>query len=370
VQAFEKELATYVNATHAVSCSSGTAALHLICLALGLKPGDQVIVPTVSFVATANAARYCGTDVIFADVDPASGNVTPETISSAIDRAHRDKLKAIFVVHIGGTPVDLKKIASLATNLKVPLVEDACHAIGTNYPCKNGQEGLIGDCSLSAMTAFSFHPTKTMTTGEGGAVTTSNPEFAKKLSLLRNHGLVREPADWKDPTLGFDEQSDQANPWVYELQNLGFNYRMSDLNAALGRSQLSKLPKFASQRKMLAERYNARFSEMPECAQLTTGSENKSVVRHLMIGLFNFDALGLSRKEMMARLREFGIGTQVHYIPIHLQPYYSATAQDHTYPGATAYYHKCLSLPFHAGMSEQDVDRVCDAIEKIITASG
>jgi UDP-4-amino-4,6-dideoxy-N-acetyl-beta-L-altrosamine transaminase len=366
VRSFEEALASYFGATEAVACSSGTTALHLICIALGLKAGDQVIVPTISFVATANAVRYCGAEVVFSDVDPVSGNVTAATIASAARRCARGMLKAIFVVHMGGARVDMDAIGSVAAELGVPIVEDACHAIGSSYFGRDGREGRVGDCANSAMASFSFHPTKTMTTGEGGAVTTRNAEYAKKLVKARSHGLVRAQAEWIEPSIGFDPATGAANPWAYEMQELGFNYRMSDINAALGRSQLAKMPEFASLRQRLAARYKVRFSRMRSAVRLAAGDIDERAVLHLMVALFNFDQLGLSRREMIERLLEFGIGTQVHYIPINRQPYYRSLSTGLHYPGAEEYYDKCLSLPFHAAMSEPDVDRVCDAVEHIV----
>lgn len=362
--AFEAEFATYVSAPYAVVCSNGTAALHIICLALGLQPGDQVIVPSISFVATANAARYCGAEVVFADVCPKSGHATAETIEEAVCRADPERLKAIFVVHLGGGAVDLEKIAAVSGRFGVPLIEDACHAVGTTYPHAGG-EGRVGDCALSTMTAFSFHPVKTFTTGEGGAVTTRDPMLAKQLALLRNHGLVRDPEDWVDPGISRDLQSNAPNPWAYELQILGYNYRLTDFQAALGRSQLAKLPRFAERRQMLATRYREHFTNMPAVAELATSCNDERAVLHLMIGLFDFPQIGMTRAAFMAQLREQGVGTQVHYIPIHRQPYYRNLSPNLLLRGADAYYERCLSLPFYASMNEGDVDMVCNAVKKV-----
>ena len=362
VPAFERAFAEYVGAPHAVACANGTAALHMIGLALGLKPGDQVIVPTISFVATANGPHYCGAEIIFADVDPESGNATPETIAEALRRADPARLKAIFVVHMGGGAVDLPGMAEVAREAGVPLVEDACHAIGTEYTRADGAPGRIGDCALSVMTAFSFHPVKTLTTGEGGAVTTRDPETARRLALLRNHGLERDPERWVDPAIGRDLETGAVNPWAYELHALGYNYRLTDFQAALGRSQLAKMPQFAASRRALAERYRTRFAELPATARIATGCMDKRAVLHLMIGLFDFEALGVTRAGFMQALRERGIGGQVHYIPIHRQPYYRALNPNLLLRGAESYYARCLSLPLYASMTEADVDRTCDAL--------
>lgn len=363
--AFEQDFAAYVGAPHAVVCANGTAALHIICLALGLEPGDQVIVPSISFVATANAARYCGAEVIFSDVDPESGHATPATVEEAVQRADSARLKAVFVVHLGGGAVDLAGIAAVAQRLGVALIEDACHAVGSTYAKPDGSEGRIGDCALSAMAAFSFHPVKTFTTGEGGAVTTSDPALAKALALLRNHGLSRDPEDWRDPAIGFDPVSGAPNPWAYELHVLGYNYRLTDFQAALGRNQLAKMPRFAERRQALARRYRERLAGSRANVRLASGCLDERAVLHLMIGLFDFEALGSTRAKLMADLRERGVGTQVHYIPIHRQPYYRELTPNLLLRGADAFYDRCLSLPLFASMAEADVDRVCDAVEAV-----
>jgi UDP-4-amino-4,6-dideoxy-N-acetyl-beta-L-altrosamine transaminase len=366
VPAFEGAFATYVDAPHAIACSNGTAALHIIAMALGLGPGDQVIVPTISFVATANAIRYCGAEVIFADVDPSSGHVTKRTIADAINRADRAALKAIFVVHIGGGAVDLPGISELARELNIPLVEDACHAIGTEQPRPDGSIGTIGDCYYSTMAAFSFHPVKTMTTGEGGAVTTRDPSLARKLAILRNHGLVRDPDEFVDPVIGFDRLTGAPNPWAYELQMLGYNYRLTDFQAALGSSQLRKMPEFSQKRKRLANRYRELFNKLPETAILATSCLNDSAVLHLMIALIDFEKIGKTRAEAMATLRALGVGTQVHYIPIHRQPYYRDLHPNLQLHGSEQFYSKCLSLPLYVSMTEDDVATVVNAIETMV----
>ncbi len=210
VPAFEAAFAEYVGAPHAIACSSGTAALHLACLALGLEPGDQVIVPTISFVATANCARYCGADVIFCDVDPDSGLATAETVREAIARADRCRLKAVFVVHMTGAAVDLARISSVTKDAGVALIEDACHSLGTRYDIEPGRHGIVGDCALSDFAVFSFHPVKTITTGEGGMITTRDRGAAERLSRARNHGLIRSPEDWVEKALSIFEKLVQS----------------------------------------------------------------------------------------------------------------------------------------------------------------
>ncbi|MGE0698066.1 MAG: DegT/DnrJ/EryC1/StrS family aminotransferase, partial [Hyphomicrobiaceae bacterium] len=284
----------------------------------------------------------------------------------ALARTDRARLKAIFVVHLGGSAVDLAAISAVAKRAGVPLIEDACHAIGTDHSRPDGSLGRIGDCAWSSMAAFSFHPVKTMTTGEGGAVTTRDPELARRLALLRNHGLVREPSEFVDAAIGLDPVTGAANPWAYELQVLGYNYRLTDFQAALGRSQLAKMPRFADSRRRLARRYRERFSGMPAAARIATSCLDDNAVLHLMVALVDFEGIGKTRAAAMKALREMGVGTQVHYIPIHRQPYYRALAPNLLLRGAERYYARCLSLPLFASMEESDVDRVADAVGKLV----
>ncbi len=367
IPAFESDFAKFVNAPHAVACSSGTAGLHLACRAIGLEPGDQVIVPTVSFVATANCARYCGAEVIFCDVDPSSGLATPETVSAAIARTRKGKLKAVFVVHLTGAAADIKGISNVVRTTGAALVEDACHAIGTRYAHSSGVKGHVGDAEFSDCAVFSFHPVKTMTTGEGGMVTTQDAGLAERMALARNHGLVRNPEDWLCPDIGVDKESGEANPWAYELQDIGYNYRLTDFQAALGRSQLRKLPGFAEKRRRLVEAYQSRAGNTG-CFQWAGSVSCEEAVHHLIVALIDFRQVGLARREVMLALRAKGIGTQVHYIPIHLQPYYAAVSATPELPGSLDYYARCLSLPLFAGMSEENVDDVCSALNGLLGA--
>jgi UDP-4-amino-4,6-dideoxy-N-acetyl-beta-L-altrosamine transaminase len=366
VPAFEAAFAGYVGAPHAIACSSGTAALHLACLALGLQPGDQVIVPTISFVATANCARYCGADVIFCDVDPDSGLATAETVREAIARADRSKLKAVFVVHLTGAAVDMARISSVTKDAGVALIEDACHSLGTRYDIEPGRQGVVGDCALSDFAVFSFHPVKTITTGEGGMITTRDPEAAERLSRARSHGLIRSPEDWVGKAMAFDPVDGEPNPWFYEQQDIGFNYRLSDIQAALGRSQLRKLPEFADRRRQLAAHYRTQAASSGGDVRLVSSAQDPQAVLHLMVALIDFETVGLTRREVMLRLKDRGIGSQVHYIPIHCQPYYREMSATPDLPGASRYYARCLSLPFYPDMTADDVSLVCSALSEIL----
>lgn len=366
VPKFEEAFCAYTGAAHAIAASNGTATLHMIGMAIGLGAGDQVIVPSISFVATANGPHYCGAEVIFSDVDPDTGLMTPDTLREAMTRADPARLKAVFVVHLNGSPVDLEQIAGLTKAAGLYLIEDACHALGTTYPIGNGT-GKIGDCALSDFSSFSFHPVKTITSGEGGIITCGDAAMAAKLALLRNHGLERDHALFTDGQIGFEEGTGAHNPWAYELQMLGYNYRMTDFQAALGRSQLGKMAgHFAPQRKKLVAAYREKMAGIAHLVSPAPNTGNPDAVLHLMVGRIDFAARGKTRREVMMALRDLGVGTQVHYIPIHRQPYYAKLNPDLSLPGAEAYYAGCLSLPLYPDMVEADVDTVVAALEKVL----
>lgn len=363
VAAFEAEFATAVGARFAVACSSGTAGLHLAALALGLGPDDSVIVPSQTFVATANAARYVGAEVVFADVSPATGLLLHENLEAAFTRAagHR-KPVAVFPVHLNGQSVDMPAIADFARRNGLRVVEDACHAIGGAIDLQSGNSSLIGDCRYSDMAVFSLHPVKTITMGEGGVVTTNDSELHRRLLLFRNHGLSRDESAFEHRKLAVD-QDGVTNPWYYELHALGFNYRASDVNCALGRSQLRKLKEFVAARRALRDRYVEALTPLQ---QWVTPLETVPYCRpawHLNVVLIDFEGLGVSRAKVMRRLADRGVGSQVHYIPVHLQPYYRQRYGTQQLPGAERYYERCLSLPLYPEMETGDVRRAVRALE-------
>jgi UDP-4-amino-4,6-dideoxy-N-acetyl-beta-L-altrosamine transaminase len=353
VDAFESAFAKAVAAPHAIACANGTAALHLAMMALNVGPGDAVIVPTITFLATANCARYCGADVIFADVDPKTALMTPATLRDAIARANGREIKAVLPVHLGGAPCATAEIAAMAKEIGAVLVEDACHALGTITA-----HGPIGACAHSAMTVFSLHAVKTIAAGEGGMITTQDPALAKRLKRLRNHGAVRETDDFVDA--GFSCEAGAPAPWAYEMQALGYNYRLNDIQAALGRSQLSKLEAFAARRLAIATLYAPVLADMG----LDFVRMPATACPHLFIALLDFTRT--PRSEVMRRLRARGIGSQVHYMPVHRQPYYKALYGEAHLPGAETYYARCLSLPLYASMSAQDVFRVEEALSEAL----
>jgi UDP-4-amino-4,6-dideoxy-N-acetyl-beta-L-altrosamine transaminase len=352
VETFEMELATQVGASHAVSCSNGTTALHLAMLALNIGADDVVLVPAITFLASANAARYVGANVVFVDVDPKTGLMTPETLKAAII-AHADKnLKAVVNVHLAGQCEDLEKIHEISRQYGLWIIEDAAHALGTIYTDSTGQDHRIGANSFSDLTTFSFHPVKTIAMGEGGAITTQNIQIAAKLKLLRSHGMVREASQW---------QGTETGPWYYEMQELGYNYRISDINCALGSSQLKKLESFVEKRRSLVDQYDRAFASSSVLTPLMKLPASRTVW-HLYIVQMDFAQLQMSRADLMGQLKNKGIGTQVHYIPLYHQPYYKNLYGDISLPGAEAYYASCLSLPLYAGLAQNQQDAVIEAV--------
>jgi UDP-4-amino-4,6-dideoxy-N-acetyl-beta-L-altrosamine transaminase len=370
VESFESALADHVSAPEAVACSSGTAALHLAALALDIQPGERVVVPTETFVATANAIRYVGGEVVFADCDPATGLMRPQDLSTAIDRARagaggNGRLRAVFPVHLAGQSEAVCEMADVAAGEDLAIVEDASHAIGS-IVTNGGEEQPIGSCLWSTMAVFSMHPVKTVAMGEGGAITTRSTGLAARLRTLRTHGLVRTRDAFVSPKAF--APGGEVNPWYYELHELGFNYRASDINCALGLSQLRKLSRFVKRRRALVERYDhliAGTNLSPVLRPLSRVPSSRPAW-HLYVILVDFAELGLDRAAVMQWLKARGIGTQVHYIPVHRQPYYEGRYGAIDLPGADAYYDRCLSLPLFPGMTDTDVDRVVEALADVV----
>lgn len=363
VARFEAAFAEAVGAPHAIACNSGTAALHLAAMSIGLGPGDTVVVPSLTFLATANAVRYVGAEVAFADVDPDTGLTGPEQVLAAAARAN-GPVKAVFPVHLNGQAADSRAIAA-ALSPKVALVEDACHALGANLRGGDMLMRPIGTCADAAMTCFSLHPVKAVAMGEGGVVTTRDPALAERAMRLRNHGIDRDPAGFRNRDLGFAADG-TPNPWYYEMAEPGFNLRAPDLLCALGLSQLGKLPRFISRRQALAALYDDRLAALTPVVQPVPRVAWSGHARHLYAVLIDFAAAGLDRAALMRALRDRGIGSQVHYMPVHLQPYYTDRYGSLALPGAEAYYARCLSLPLFPTMADDDVDRVVEALADVV----
>lgn len=349
IPAFEGEFAAAVGAPHAVACNSATAALHLALAGLGVKRGDVCIAPTITFLATANAARYCGAELVFADVDPDTGLLTADTLQEALERAG-GRARAVLPVHLAGALCDMAAIETVARQAGLFIVEDSCHALDTRGP-----DGPAGACGRSDAATFSFHPVKTLAAGEGGMLTTRNAALAERAAQQRSHGVERD-AD------KFSRLDGAAEPWAYEMQTLGYNYRMPDILAALGRSQLAKLPDFAARRRRLAALYAEALAPLAPLVAAPVLQPGVDPCRHLMNVRIDFQAAGVTRAEVMARLRAAGIGSQVHYVPVHTQPYYVARYGEPRLPGAEAYYARTLSLPLYPAMEDGDVARVAAAL--------
>lgn len=343
VARFEAAFAEAVGARHAVVCNSGTAALHLALLGHGVGKGDVCIVPSVTFLATANAVRHTGAEVAFADVDPDSGLMTPSTLADALSRTDGRRVGAVLPVHLRGEVCDVAAIASLAATAGAAVIEDAAHALGSS-----GTAGMVG---AHATACFSFHPVKTICTGEGGMVTTQDAGVAARSMRLRSHGMAPDP----------DE-----GPWAYEMREPGFNYRLPDILCALGSSQLGKLPAFAARRQALASAYREQLADLAPLVRCAATPPGSRAAPHLMTVLIDFAAAGIERASLMAALRQQGIGTQVHYIPVHTQPYYRDRYGALALAGAERWYERCLSLPLFPAMEDDDVSRVVAALSKAL----
>jgi UDP-4-amino-4,6-dideoxy-N-acetyl-beta-L-altrosamine transaminase len=362
VAAFEAALADVTGARHAVVCNSGTAALYLAMRALQFQPGDAVLVPAITFVATASAAVLAGLDVVFADVDPNTGLMGAAQVEAAIKRSNTPRIAAVCPVHLGGRISDPSELAGVAERRKLVIVEDACHALGTEYG--NGSY-RIGGCVHSMAACFSFHPVKTVTMGEGGAIATNSAELAQRMRLLRSHGMDRRPEQTHGRDVAFGPDG-AINPWYYEVEEISHNFRASDLNCALGHSQLRKLPSFVAARRELMAWYAQKLATLDPDVRLIESRPDSNPGWHLCSVLIDFAALGTDRGTVMRRLRERGVGTQVHYIPVHQHPYYRRRHASLDLPGANAYYARTLSLPLYPSMTKSDVDFVVDAVKASI----
>ncbi|MGG6407640.1 UDP-4-amino-4,6-dideoxy-N-acetyl-beta-L-altrosamine transaminase [Bacillus toyonensis] len=346
IQQFEKSIAKYVGAKYAVSFSNGTAALHAACYAAGITEGDEVITTPMTFVASANCILYQGGKPVFADIDNETYNISPKSIEEKIT----NKTKAIIPVHFTGQPVELDAIQKIAKENNLIIIEDAAHALGATY--KNKKIGSIGD-----MTMFSFHPVKHITTGEGGVITTNNPLFYEKLVQFRTHGIERNP----------QKLLENHGPWYYEMQFLGYNYRLTDIQAALGLSQLSKLDSFIKTRKKYVDIYNKEFSYLSEITIPKQLPQTDSSW-HLYIIRLNTKLLKCNRKEIYEALQRENIGVNVHYIPVHLQPFYQKLGYGKGIcPQAENIYEEIITLPLFPKMTEADVWDVIQAVRKVFS---
>ena len=378
VETFEQSLQQHIKAKHIMACSNGTAALHLASMALGLGEGDVVIVPAISFVATANAPAMTGATIVFSDVDPLTGHMRPQDLEKAIATGKKlGRLRAVFPVHLNGLCCDMAALAAIAKNHDLAIVEDACHALGGVQRSQDGQEFPVGACHYSSLSCFSFHPVKTIATGEGGAVATNDPNLAKKIRLLRNHGIERNAKYWTQKPVS-TAQDNAPIPWYYEMQNLGYNYRICDILCALGTSQLKRLGEIIAKRQQLVESYHQQILARKLPLRSISQPQTYKVGWHLFVVGIDFRALGLSRGQVMQALKNKNIGTQVHYIPIPWQPYWQKKhassdaadilpdARSGNWLGARDYYDQCLSLPLYPSMQDRDVTYVIDQLAALL----
>lgn len=353
ISLFEEELAKRFGAKHAIAVNSGTAALHLSLLALGLGKGDLVLVPSITFAASANSAVYCGCDVELLDVDPNTGRLTPSILTKKISdlKLAGRHPKALVAVDYAGHPCDWTELQKIALEHSLALVDDACHALGARWAGKE-----IYGATFADVVCGSFHPVKHITTGEGGAILTNRDDIATAARDLRSHGIVKDPA----------RLSQNHGPWYYEMQSLGFNYRLPDLQAALGRSQLSKLDSFVARRRKIADEYrhwlagDSRLDLVPDSSQAFHSY-------HLFPALLP-EAMSLAEKaKLFASLKAAGLHLQVHYVPVHMQPYYQAKiGAPVSLPGAESFYRREISLPIHPGLNSKDIEEICVRLRSVL----
>jgi len=354
VPAFEKAVARYCHAGHAVASNSGTSSLHLACLSLGVGAGDTVWTSPITFVASANCALYCGARVEFVDIDEKTGNLSIKALTTKLIAAQKNNAlpKVVIPVHFAGQPCDMEAIHSLGQEYGFQIIEDACHALGARY-----QDQPVGNCRHSDITVFSFHPVKIITTGEGGLATTNSARLADRMRLLRSHGITRNPDQM---------QAHPDGPWYYEQIDLGFNYRMTDIQAALGMSQLARLDHFVQRRNSLARRYDRLLADsaLPVLPLLQLPDRLSSY--HLYVIRLQTDAIRQRHEEIFAFLREKGIGVNLHYIPVYRQPYHNQDEQKNC-PEAEKYYAGAITLPLYPDLKEEEQEQVVETLAEALT---
>lgn len=353
VPEFEAKVAGHVGAKHALAVNSATSALHIACLALGLREGDWLWTSPITFVASANCGLYCGAKVDFVDIDPQTYNLCPKALADKLEQAeqHGRLPKVLVAVHLCGQPCDMQAIYELGQRYDFRIIEDASHAIGGKY---KGE--FIGNSRYSDITVFSFHPVKIITTAEGGMALTNDDDLASRMNLLRSHGVTR------DQSLMTHEPD---GPWYYQQVDLGFNYRMTELQAALGVSQMDQLDAFVARRHALSERYEQLLQELPVKTPWQHPDSYSGL--HLYVIRLQLDKINKSHRQVFELLREHGIGVNLHYIPVHTQPYYQAmgfSVED--FPEAMAYYREAISLPMFQGLTNEQQDKVVVALKSAL----
>jgi UDP-4-amino-4,6-dideoxy-N-acetyl-beta-L-altrosamine transaminase len=353
VPKFEQTVASHVGAKHALAVNSATSALHIACLALGLGKGDWLWTSPVTFVASANCGLYSGAEVDFVDIDPQTYNLCPNALEAKLEQAKKDNRlpKVVVAVHLCGQPCDMEAIAVLAQEYGFKVIEDASHAIGGKY-----KDGFIGSGGYSDITVFSFHPVKIVTTAEGGMALTNDDGLAERMNLLRSHGITR------DPSLMTHEPD---GPWYYQQVDLGFNYRMTDLQAALGVSQMQRLDDFVSRRHELAKRYDRLLADLP--LTLPWQHPDSYSGLHLYVIRLQLDNINQSHREVFEALKQQGIGVNLHYIPVHTHPYFSQMGfKEDDFPQSMAYYREAISLPMFHGLTYEQQDTVIECLKRAL----
>ena len=354
VPQFEELLMQHSGAKHAFAVNSATSALHVACMALGLGEGDWLWTSPLTFVASANAGLYCGAKVDFVDIDPKTYNMCPKKLEKKLDEAQSDDClpKVLIPVHLCGQSCDMKTIQRLCKKYGVRIIEDASHAIGGKY-----LGTPIGDCKYSDITVFSFHPVKIITTAEGGAALTNDNKLAEKIELYRCHGITRDQGLMTQPSHG---------PWFYEQITLGYNYRMTDLQAALGVTQMKRLNEFVSQRHIIARRYDVLLEDLPVITPFQMDGTYSAL--HLYVIRLKLDKIAISHKQVFEELRAHGIGVNIHYIPVHLHYFYRSMGfKLGDFTESEKYYSEAISLPMYANFTEEDQNKVVDILASIIT---
>lgn len=356
---FEKDFAKFTGSKYAVACSSGTSALHLCCLALGINKRHRIITSSITFVASSNCAEFVGAKVDFADIDNETFCISPVSLEKKLKKK---KIDVVIVVHLCGHSSDMEKIYKLKKKYKFVLIEDACHGLGGKY-----KKFKIGSCKYSDLSTFSFHPVKPITTGEGGMVTTNNKDLYKKLLLYRTHGINKNPYYFKNQNMAFDKYQ-KPNKWYYEMIELGYNYRMTDIQACLGSSQLKKLNKFTKKRNFIANFYSKglgknKFIKIPHIQKGIYHSF------HLYTILIDFKNINKTRNQVMRELQENSIGSQVLYIPVFLQPYYRKKYKFklNEFPNSLKYYKEALSIPIFYDLKKKELKHIVSKLNKIIS---